>query len=63
LLAVGYSRCQQMGEIEVIVTQCKFIRRGPKGAPGKVQVSQHRRLKVDFSQQAFQALRKFIPHP
>lgn len=46
-LAITHSRLKNAGEGEVILTQCKFVSKGPGGhKPGTVSVSKHKRYKI-----------------
>lgn len=56
-LALAHSKAQKLGESEIIFTQCKYVSRSGKGAPGKVQVSKHQRLFVRFSKEKFEKLK------
>lgn len=63
-LALYHSRLAKAGEGEVIVTQAKFVSKGPGGhKPGTVSVSKHKRCRVFADPAHIERLRKSILLP
>lgn len=58
-LAIAYSKAKDKGEVEVYMTQCKFISRMGKGKMGKVQVSKHRTVHSHFDPERMRHLKTF----
>jgi predicted ribosome quality control (RQC) complex YloA/Tae2 family protein len=57
-LAIGYSKAKDQGAAEVCVTQCKYVSRLGKNAPGKVQISKHKNLHVKFDPAKFKRIKE-----
>lgn len=58
LLALVHSQASQKGSAEVVVTQCKYVRPFGKGMPGKVQISQQKRMTVVFNSERLKLLQQ-----
>ena len=57
-LAIAYSKGKDKGEVEVCVTQCKYISRMGKGKTGKVQVSKHRNVQACLDSNRIKAIKQ-----
>lgn len=55
-LALFYSKAQGQKEGEVVVTQCKYVARIGKNAPGKVQLSKHKVIFVKIDPRRLERL-------
>lgn len=57
--ALFYSKAKEKGEGDICMTQCKFLRRIPRGKPGQVQLSQHKIVHIREDFQRVETLRLF----
>jgi predicted ribosome quality control (RQC) complex YloA/Tae2 family protein len=59
-IALAYSQAKEKGEVEVVVTQRKYVSRLGKGRVGQVQISQHETRWEAFDKARFEAIKKRI---
>jgi predicted ribosome quality control (RQC) complex YloA/Tae2 family protein len=59
-LALVHSRAKAKECAEIIITQCKFVRKSPRAAPGQVQISKHKREFINQSKERLQQIKKRI---
>lgn len=56
-LALAYSKAKDKGEVEVCITQCKYVSKFGKNPAGKVHISKQRIVRAAFDPVRFQKLK------
>lgn len=61
MLAMFYSKAKEKTAADIVVTQCKYVKKAPSAAKGQVQISKHKRLPIHFDKDRLRTIKERKP--